>query len=139
MIRRPPRSTRTDTLFPYTTLCRSIRELLQKQTGQSASPFTVADYYLNTIGGVKDKKVADDEKGSGADEPIVDVGYDADLRRKNPLVSLFGAGEPWLTGRLAVSHLIPRLGEIDPTTTFTDIRRSESGRDSWWGGVWQEV
>src|SRR3546814_15256798 len=26
MIRRPPRSTRTDTLFPYTTLCRSQRD-----------------------------------------------------------------------------------------------------------------
>src|SRR3546814_19831579 len=26
MIRRPPRSTRTDTLVPYTTLCRSERE-----------------------------------------------------------------------------------------------------------------
>src|SRR3546814_5269512 len=26
MIRRPPRSTRTDTLFPYTTLFRSIRQ-----------------------------------------------------------------------------------------------------------------
>src|SRR3546814_16442868 len=26
MIRRPPRSTRTDTLFPYTTLCRSQDE-----------------------------------------------------------------------------------------------------------------
>src|SRR3546814_15480912 len=26
MIRRPPRSTRTDTLFPYTTLCRSTGE-----------------------------------------------------------------------------------------------------------------
>src|SRR3546814_12748579 len=24
MLRRPPRSTRTDTLFPYTTLCRSV-------------------------------------------------------------------------------------------------------------------
>src|SRR3546814_18457429 len=24
MIRRPPRSTRTDTLFPYTTLCRAV-------------------------------------------------------------------------------------------------------------------
>src|SRR3546814_18814776 len=24
MLRRPPRSTRTDTLFPYTTLCRSL-------------------------------------------------------------------------------------------------------------------
>src|SRR3546814_10055133 len=28
MIRRPPRSTRTDTLFPYTTLFRSIAERL---------------------------------------------------------------------------------------------------------------
>src|SRR3546814_7397098 len=27
MIRRPPRSTRTDTLFPYTTLFRSYRQL----------------------------------------------------------------------------------------------------------------
>src|SRR3546814_8437987 len=26
MIRRPPRSTRTDTLFPYTTLFRSVKE-----------------------------------------------------------------------------------------------------------------
>src|SRR3546814_9582088 len=29
MIRRPPRSTRTDTLFPYTTLFRSCREKLE--------------------------------------------------------------------------------------------------------------
>src|SRR3546814_9772755 len=29
MIRRPPRSTRTDTLFPYTTLFRSIAQQLQ--------------------------------------------------------------------------------------------------------------
>src|SRR3546814_6078043 len=29
MIRRPPRSTRTDTLFPYTTLFRSIRHWLE--------------------------------------------------------------------------------------------------------------
>src|SRR3546814_16495457 len=28
MLRRPPRSTRTDTLFPYTTLCRSALLLL---------------------------------------------------------------------------------------------------------------
>src|SRR3546814_11351275 len=31
MIRRPPRSTRTDTLFPYTTLFRSIRMRRIKQ------------------------------------------------------------------------------------------------------------
>src|SRR3546814_2663794 len=30
MIRRPPRSTRTDTLFPYTTLFRSARKSMAK-------------------------------------------------------------------------------------------------------------
>src|SRR3546814_8839501 len=31
MIRRPPRSTRTDTLFPYTTLFRSLRWFRQRK------------------------------------------------------------------------------------------------------------
>src|SRR3546814_14943817 len=31
MLRRPPRSTRTDTLFPYTTLFRSTRRLVLEQ------------------------------------------------------------------------------------------------------------
>src|SRR3546814_1312087 len=30
MIRRPPRSTRTDTLFPYTTLFRSVAQVRQQ-------------------------------------------------------------------------------------------------------------
>src|SRR3546814_16673566 len=32
MIRRPPRSTRTDTLFPYTTLFRSVGEERERET-----------------------------------------------------------------------------------------------------------
>src|SRR3546814_17002197 len=35
MRRRPPRSTRTDTLFPYTTLCRST--VIDTDTGPGAS------------------------------------------------------------------------------------------------------
>src|SRR3546814_11525910 len=38
MIRRPPRSTRTDTLFPYTTLFRSpvlLRDRRYRRTGQA--------------------------------------------------------------------------------------------------------
>src|SRR3546814_13976440 len=35
MIRRPPRSTRTDTLFPYTTLFRSDREDFLRKRGFS--------------------------------------------------------------------------------------------------------
>src|SRR3546814_5579975 len=34
MIRRPPRSTRTDTLFPYTTLFRSARVVDDDRTGR---------------------------------------------------------------------------------------------------------
>src|SRR3546814_3951210 len=38
MIRRPPRSTRTDTLFPYTTLCRSLDDVdLTVAKGQFAA------------------------------------------------------------------------------------------------------
>src|SRR3546814_13361373 len=40
MIRRPPRSTRTDTLFPYTTLFRSVQQLAGG--GQVLRPFFLA-------------------------------------------------------------------------------------------------
>src|SRR3546814_5166798 len=33
MIRRPPRSTRTDTLFPYTTLFRSVARAMREESG----------------------------------------------------------------------------------------------------------
>src|SRR3546814_4167403 len=45
MIRRPPRSTRTDTLFPYTTLFRSrlrvtgrVKELFKTSKGKYVAP-----------------------------------------------------------------------------------------------------
>src|SRR3546814_20301212 len=41
MIRRPPRSTRTDTLFPYTTLFRSVTKA--GGSAQTATGVTVAD------------------------------------------------------------------------------------------------
>src|SRR3546814_13085544 len=37
MYRRPPRSTRTDTLFPHTTLFRALRDLLQVVEGDLAA------------------------------------------------------------------------------------------------------
>src|SRR3546814_1421208 len=39
MIRRPPRSTRTDTLFPYTTLFRSRNRFAPQRFQCSADPF----------------------------------------------------------------------------------------------------
>src|SRR3546814_3416320 len=41
MIRRPPRSTRTDTLFPYTTLFRSMASFISSIVNRAPLPFTI--------------------------------------------------------------------------------------------------
>src|SRR3546814_12565347 len=47
MIRRPPRSTRTDTLFPYTTLFRSVEgALLHRHQGRNIAEFRVANHAI---------------------------------------------------------------------------------------------
>src|SRR3546814_13403842 len=45
MIRRPPRSTRTDTLFPYTTLFRSFGRGYGKGAAASLPPYLQAAHY----------------------------------------------------------------------------------------------
>src|SRR3546814_18868378 len=50
MIRRPPRSTRTDTLFPYTTLFRSDRAVkpsVRAARGLPAEPTTTAEEFMD--------------------------------------------------------------------------------------------
>src|SRR3546814_3468670 len=49
MIRRPPRSTRTDTLFPYTTLFRSPTTTLQERL-RVGHPENIAQRLLLVIG-----------------------------------------------------------------------------------------
>src|SRR3546814_5954225 len=41
MVRRPPRSTRTDTLFPYTTLCRSTAAAAEDAAGSGGANMVV--------------------------------------------------------------------------------------------------
>src|SRR3546814_10445024 len=47
MIRRPPRSTRTDTLFPYTTLFRSLREMREEVGTDQATLLRRAAVWLS--------------------------------------------------------------------------------------------
>src|SRR3546814_17267691 len=65
MIRRPPRSTRTDTLFPYTTLFRSGRMLLDR--GILYAP----DYVINAGGIVSVLRHID-----GADDDAINARID---------------------------------------------------------------
>src|SRR3546814_1345942 len=56
MIRRPPRSTRTDTLFPYTTLFRSIAGASELALDQPGTPDAVRNQLsriLRTARGVE--------------------------------------------------------------------------------------
>src|SRR3546814_3191013 len=72
MIRRPPRSTRTDTLFPYTTLFRS--ELMGAEAARRAGPGRVqlADVEGRERGDVlKIGDVEDPEEGVQAARPVI--------------------------------------------------------------------
>src|SRR3546814_9142542 len=64
MIRRPPRSTRTDTLFPYTTLFRSMVAVIGVVIGVGLDPFPPAfeQFVLGAadiVPGNEDVEVAD--------------------------------------------------------------------------------
>src|SRR3546814_2569538 len=53
MIRRPPRSTRTDTLFPYTTLFRSHHHVAARQlVGQHRKAREIAQLGLHAAGAI---------------------------------------------------------------------------------------
>src|SRR3546814_3572847 len=58
MIRRPPRSTRTDTLFPYTTLFRSTAEHYSPG-GSSSQPLLMAQSRVRaSSGGLEPKQLS---------------------------------------------------------------------------------
>src|SRR3546814_6725078 len=60
MIRRPPRSTRTDTLFPYTTLFRS-----HSVTGVSGNErYTLATWYMTMPADLPEKHKRSEEHTS---------------------------------------------------------------------------
>src|SRR3546814_3086783 len=70
MVRRPPRSTRTDTLFPDTTLCRSPRERTRigRRRRPSSQPRAALDRPVNPVRGCSGAGLAfavDDELERG--------------------------------------------------------------------------
>src|SRR3546814_11675300 len=79
MIRRPPRSTRTDTLFPYTTLFRSLRHGRQRPYGPESGDAVgrALEEPVPQTGG-QDGMAAD--AGAAALGP---AGAHGDMRRRN--------------------------------------------------------
>src|SRR3546814_9039078 len=66
MIRRPPRSTRTDTLFPYTTLFRSVAPGDLGARGRRFQRALVGAFQIGAVGLVE--RLADFRADQGAEQ-----------------------------------------------------------------------
>src|SRR3546814_15170913 len=70
MIRRPPRSTRTDTLFPYSTLFRSVYPVDKAQyPSPDSSRRTLQEPSTGLLGRIFGKKKEVEEAMSGSNQP----------------------------------------------------------------------
>src|SRR3546814_4161216 len=80
MIRRPPRSTRTDTLFPYTTLFRSDRHAPRRRTPATGSVLhnvgldPAAPLAIVFLGVGRDRHAAPFQLGVPHDAPFSGIG-----------------------------------------------------------------
>src|SRR3546814_20188829 len=156
MIRRPPRSTRTDTLFPYTTLFRSIASMARRVgMGQKfALPFpsqsfgTVPDpaWKLKKYGQqwqVYDTVNATIGQGYMLINPLQMAVMAARLATGRPLMPNFIHGAdrpeaepvgvnagPLVVIRAAMSAVVPGRGKGGAARMNNQI-----GRTAWWGKV----
>src|SRR3546814_15633529 len=64
MLRRPPRSTRTDTLFPYTTLFRSVHQRLDR--GHAGAGQAKNGIFLSCKGGTDDHRIFNEKRPARA-------------------------------------------------------------------------
>src|SRR3546814_11832286 len=99
MIRRPPRSTRTDTLFPYTTLFRST-----DFDGMVAEGKKLAAIHPNIV-----VKVPMIKEGVKALKWFTDNGI------KTNCTLVFSAGQAILAAKADATYVSPFLGRIDDT------------------------
>src|SRR3546814_15084079 len=119
MIRRPPRSTRTDTLFPYTTLFRSRRSVqadgqLSRRPGLRAGTATAGD--LRNPG-----TLSRDLRASGESVAHRRTAT-ADQRPRRSLIPMF-TEEPMKTS----NHCIRRLPLLLPTTLAAAALQAPAG------------
>src|SRR3546814_4836574 len=114
MIRRPPRSTRTDTLFPYTTLFRSpqgVGELPRRarQREAAAREFLTGEKFARILlAGRGDIRMADDIAARDR-VAVLDHVDEAD------------DGGDLRVGKGHIAPFMPRIDDIDPDARRIDV------------------
>ncbi len=115
-------------MFPSTglrgTLRRAARDVIRSAVSRitgDEKPFSLEQHYFLTLGGIK---------GAGEQERS-SVAHEADWREKNPLLSVFGAGDAgflgFVQGRINVSNAI--CVEASEPTIFSGARTDDLYRD----------
>ena len=74
-----------------------VRDALIAASGER-TPLDLETHYFLSIGGVKGREKEDK----------LNLTKQMERRRRNPLISLFGAGDPWVQGRLCTHSAIPK-------------------------------
>src|SRR3546814_20928359 len=115
MIRRPPRSTRTDTLFPYTTLFRSLRDQIVDDCAAIAVPIdahairideATPDEFIDATHHVIDHDIPPARALAGCAAVLVTSTVGSDMRRAR-LVRLAPQVAPRRPGRDGAHRLPP--------------------------------
>src|SRR3546814_5426757 len=89
MIRRPPRSTRTDTLFPYTTLFRSVAMAMPAMAASTSGSSCIGRLHRLPVEGCRPLQRAHQSAGEAAEGDVPDtrqqrVACDSGACRRGP-------------------------------------------------------
>src|SRR3546814_11674212 len=110
MIRRPPRSTRTDTLFPYTTLFRSSLTLLSTWQGWLYVAFVIDVFARRIVGWRVSSSMHTDFVLDALEQAL----YDRQPQQTGGLVHHSDRGSQYVsiryTDRLAEAGIEPSVG-----------------------------
>src|SRR3546814_2453712 len=119
MIRRPPRSTRTDTLFPYTTLFRSPSRNVRDFVAQWSQPHAHAQSSAGLEGPGHDRHAEDPHDHRRSGEQQRQLSYlsqfrDACVRKRHSAAAILANLEPDIAGRVELDRAGLPSGPAEP-------------------------
>lgn len=97
---------------------RLRRSAVEAYLAMSGAKIPLGEWHQNAVGGIK----------GGESESGYDVVMRDEIREKNPILSLFGAGSPWIASKAKIDHAIPN--HAVETDVVGGVRADDGRRDT---------